>query len=173
MRGGNGGRPTSLLESTRAPGCVLQTLAVRALALDVGSKTIGLATSDEGGVIASACETLARRGHQLDARTVVDWVRQRSATHVVVGLPLELDGREGRRAKAVRAFIQVLGGELAQQSIAAKIIPWDERFSTAAAERTLIEADLSRARRKQHIDAVAAQFILQGWLDAQPREDDA
>ncbi|MBC8066924.1 MAG: Holliday junction resolvase RuvX [Deltaproteobacteria bacterium] len=146
---------------------------MRALALDVGSKTIGLASSDEGGVMALACETLARRGHQLDARTVVDWVRQRSATHVVVGLPLELDGREGRRAKAVRAFMQVLTGELAQQSVAAELVAWDERFSTAAAERTLIEADMSRARRKQHIDAVAAAFILQGWLDAQRREEDA
>jgi putative holliday junction resolvase len=146
---------------------------MRALALDVGSKTIGLASSDEGGVIASACETLARRGHQLDARTVVAWVRERSATHVVVGLPLELDGREGRRAKAVRAFMQVLVGELAEQSVAAKLVAWDERFSTAAAERTLIEADVSRARRKQHIDAVAAQFILQGWLDAQRPAEDA
>jgi putative pre-16S rRNA nuclease len=146
---------------------------MRALALDVGSKTIGLASSDEGGVMALACETLARRGHQLDARTVVDWVRQRSATHVVVGLPLELDGREGRRAKAVRAFMQVLVGELVQQSVVAELIAWDERFSTAAAERSLIEADMSRARRKLHIDAVAAQFILQGWLDAQRREEDA
>jgi putative pre-16S rRNA nuclease len=146
---------------------------MRALALDVGSKTIGLASSDEGGVIASANETLARRGHVDDARAVVAWVRERGATHVVVGLPLELDGREGRRAKAVRAFMRVLDDELAAQQVRAEIIAWDERFSTAAAERTLIEADLSRARRKQHIDAVAAQFILQGWLDAQHREEDA
>lgn len=146
---------------------------MRALALDVGSKTIGLASSDEGGMIATAVETLARRGHADDATAVVARVRERSATHVVVGLPLELDGREGRRAKAVRAFMQVLDAKLVEQQIGAQLIAWDERFSTAAAERTLIEADLSRARRKRHIDAVAAQFILQGWLDAQHREEDA
>ncbi|MBX7077943.1 MAG: Holliday junction resolvase RuvX [Nannocystaceae bacterium] len=143
---------------------------MRTLALDVGSKTIGLALSDEGGVIATACETLARKGQVDDARAVLAWVRTRGVGHVVVGLPLELDGREGRRARAVRTFVTALERELALAGVAVAVSTWDERFSTAAAERTLLEADLSRARRKQHVDAVAAQFILQGWLDAQPRE---
>ncbi len=143
---------------------------MRTLALDVGSKTIGLALSDEGGVIATACETLARAGQVEDARAVVAWVRARGVGHVVVGLPLELDGREGRRARAVRLFVTALERELAGAAVPVGVSTWDERFSTAAAERTLLEADVSRARRKQHIDAVAAQFILQGWLDAQPRE---
>ncbi len=139
---------------------------MRTLALDVGSKTIGLAISDEDGIIANALCTLARRGHADDARDIAARVRERAVRRVVVGLPLELDGREGRRARAVHAFVAALRTEL---DAAVDVATWDERFSTAAAERTLLEADLSRSKRKQHVDAVAAQFILQGWLDAQAR----
>lgn len=145
---------------------------MRALALDVGSKTIGLALSDTDRLIATAGETLARRGHVDDAREVGRVVRDREVSHVVVGLPLELDGREGRRARAVRAFMVALREHLDGSGARIEMTTWDERFSTAAAERTLIEADLSRARRKRHIDAMAAQFILQGWLDAQRMERD-
>lgn len=143
---------------------------MRTMALDVGSKTIGLAVSDEGGVIASACETLTRRGQVADAGAVLAWVRNRGVARVVIGLPLELDGREGRRARAVRAFMRELQAQVVTAAVPVAVETWDERFSTAAAERTLVEADLSRARRKQHIDAMAAQFILQGWLDAHPTE---
>jgi putative Holliday junction resolvase len=140
---------------------------MRALGLDVGSKTIGLARSDPGGVIATAWEVLARRGHEDDAREVVARVVAEDVSSIVVGLPLELDGREGRRARAVRAFIDALGSALSTLDRQVSILTWDERFSTAAAERTMIEADVSRAKRKEKIDAVAAQYILQGWLDAQ------
>ena len=140
---------------------------MRALGLDVGSKTIGLARSDPGGVIATAWEVLARRGQQDDAREVAARVAAEEAGTVVVGLPLELDGREGRRAKAVRAFIEALESALSTLDREVAVRTWDERFSTAAAERTMIEADVSRAKRKEKIDAVAAQHILQGWLDAQ------
>ncbi|MBL8944641.1 MAG: Holliday junction resolvase RuvX [Myxococcales bacterium] len=143
---------------------------MRALALDVGSKTIGLALSDTDRMIATAGHTLARRGHVDDAREVARVVAEREVGLVVVGLPFELDGREGRRARAVRAFIAVLREHFTTTGVAVELTTWDERFSTAAAERTLIEADMSRARRKQHIDAMAAQFILQGWLDAQRPE---
>lgn len=139
---------------------------MRALALDVGSKTIGLALSDAEQIIATACETLRRRGHVPDAVAVDQFVRDREVGHVVVGLPLELDGREGRRARAVREFMAALRGRFEQSGTTVELATWDERFSTAAAERTLLEADTSRARRKQHIDAMAAQFILQGWLDS-------
>lgn len=144
---------------------------MRALALDVGSKTIGLAFSDTERLIATASNTLARRGHVDDAREVGRMVREREVGHLVVGLPLELDGREGRRARAVRAFMAVLREQFAASGTDIELTTWDERFSTAAAERTLIEADMSRARRKHHIDAMAAQFILQGWLDAQRGRD--
>jgi putative Holliday junction resolvase len=136
---------------------------MRTLGLDVGSKTIGLALSDPGGVIASAWEVLARRGQDEDARAVADRIAREGVLAVVVGLPLELDGSDGRRARAVRRFVEALRSVVGD-SIAIEL--WDERFSTAAAERTLIEADVSRAERKKKIDAVAAQFILQGWLDA-------
>jgi putative holliday junction resolvase len=147
-----------------------------ALGLDVGSKTIGLARSDSEELIASAWEVLERRGHEQDAREIASRVEREPFEHVVVGLPLELDGREGRRVKAVRRFLEVLEPVLAGLS-GAKMPPtvhtWDERFSTAAAERTLLEADMSRARRKRKIDAMAAQFILQGWLDARRRGTEA
>lgn len=144
---------------------VLDRLGVRSLALDVGSKTIGLARSDETGLIASAWETLSRRGQAQDAAEVRRRVDATGASVVVVGLPLELDGSEGHRARRVRRFIAAL--ETALEG-AARIELWDERFSTAAAERSMIEGDLSRAKRKARIDAVAAQLILQGWLDARP-----
>jgi len=139
---------------------------MRALALDVGSKTIGLATSDPGGVIATPWETLARKGHVADAKEIVARVKAEAIERVVVGLPLELNGREGRRARAVREFLAVLEPALPD---AISVELWDERFSTAAAERALIQGDMSRARRKEKLDAVAAQFILQGWLDARSR----
>ena len=148
---------------------MLKRRRMRALGLDVGSKTIGLARSDPGGVIATAWDVLARQGQEADAREVAARVVAEDAATVVVGLPLELDGREGRRAKAVRAFIEALESALSSVALDRPVAvrTWDERFSTAAAERTMIEADVSRAKRKEKIDAVAAAHILQGWLDAQ------
>ena len=139
---------------------------MRALGLDVGSKTIGLALSDDSGLIASAWDVLSRQGHASDAARVVALVAAEDVAVVVVGLPLELDGRIGRRARAVHKFIEVLEPVLRERVPACTVVTWDERFSTAAAERTLIEGDVSRAKRKQKVDAMAAQFILQGWLDA-------
>lgn len=141
---------------------------MRALALDVGSKTIGVAVSDSEGSMAHAREVLRRAGHQADAKAVCELAAQLDAQVVVVGLPLELDGSVGHRARLVRRFTTVLEQTIEARAQALRVEPWDERFSTAAAERTLLEADLSRAKRKRTVDAVAAQFILQGWLDARP-----
>ena len=135
---------------------------MRALGLDVGSKTIGIAISDTSGSFASALRTHQRSGQQPDALEILQIAEKHEVTTVVVGLPLELDGSEGHRSRRVRAFIGALEKT---QNNGIRIVVWDERFSTAAAERTLLEADLSRQKRKRHIDAVAAQFILQGWLD--------
>lgn len=140
---------------------------MRSLGLDVGSKTIGRALGDASGLIATAYDVWARKGHVEDAREIVRQVGVEEVKAIVVGLPLELDGRVGRRARAVHRFVEALEAEMERQSAPTPIHLWDERFSTAAAERTLLEADVSRARRKQKIDAVAAQVILQGWLDAQ------
>lgn len=142
---------------------------MRALGLDVGSKTIGVAVADPSGTIASARGVLARKGHTADAAAIADLVRSEAADAVVVGLPLELDGTEGHRARLVLRFVAVLKAVLKDMPGPVTLHTWDERFSTAAAERTLLAADVSRARRKQTIDAMAAQFILQGWLEARRR----
>ncbi len=140
---------------------------MRALGLDVGSKTIGvavgIAADGQTSCIAMPREVMARAGHARDADTIARLVHELDAAVVVVGWPLELDGREGRRARLVGQFIDVLERRL---DGAAPVERWDERFSTAGAERVLLDGDASRAKRKAVIDALAAQQILQSWLDA-------
>jgi putative holliday junction resolvase len=150
---------------------VLKTPGMRALGLDVGSKTIGVAVSDPSGTIASPRQVLTRRGHAEDAAAVAALARELEAGAVVVGLPLELDGSVGHRARQVQRFLALLEPALSALPGSPRAYTWDERFSTAGAERALLQADVSRARRKQVIDAAAAQFILQGWLDGQRRKD--
>ena len=123
----------------------------RLMGLDVGSKTLGLALSDVTRTIASGLTTLSRTKFSADARRLGGFV---------VGLPVNLDGSEGPRAQATRAFARSLG-----KLTPIPILLWDERLSTAAAERTLLEADMSRRRRAQVIDKVAATLILQGALN--------
>ena len=142
---------------------------MRALGLDVGSKTIGVALSDPTGLIASARLTLPRKGTAPDVAAIAELCRREAVERVVVGLPLELDGEVGHRARQVQRFLGALAPALAAAEPAVGVETWDERFSTAAAERTLLAADVSRAKRKVHIDALAAQHILQGWLDARGR----
>lgn len=137
---------------------------MRVLGLDVGDKTIGVAASDELGLAAHPRETLARRGTRADVEAVARRVEQEAAGRVVVGLPLTLEGEIGPRARKVLAFADALRARLGE---AVPVDTWDERFSTVAAERVLLDADLSRARRKQVIDKQAAAYLLQGWLDAQ------
>jgi putative holliday junction resolvase len=136
---------------------------VRALGLDVGSKTIGVAVSDELGLAAHPVKTLARRGTAADAAALAALVAERGAQAVVVGWPLELSGQVGPRARRVEVLIEALSALLPPE---VPVHRWDERFSTVAVERVLIEGDLSRRRRKQVIDQQAAAYILQGWLDA-------
>jgi putative Holliday junction resolvase len=138
---------------------------MRALGLDVGSRTIGLALSDAEGIVASAAGVLERRGHVIDRAAILERVRANGVACVVMGLPLELDGTEGHRARLVRRLANALAPELGELGV--ELAWWDERYSSQAAERTLIEAGLSRARRRRTIDALAAQHILQAWLDAQ------
>ncbi|HEX8952562.1 MAG TPA: Holliday junction resolvase RuvX [Polyangia bacterium] len=134
---------------------------MRVLGLDVGSRTIGVAVSDELSVAAHGVTTLQRRGTQKDVAQVVELVRRYQAERIVVGMPYELDGSEGRRATRVRVFFDALA------AAGLAVDEWDERYSTVEAEATLLEANVSRARRKEVIDQMAAQVILQGWLDAQ------
>src|SRR5689334_4203395 len=121
---------------------------MRVLGLDVGSKTIGVAVSDELGMMAHARTTLARRGTRADAEAVAAAVTAESGERVVVGLPLTLEGDVGPRAKRVLVFVEALRARLA-----VPVETWDERFSTAAVERVLIESGMNRARRKEVIDS--------------------
>ena len=130
------------------------------IGLDLGSKTIGVAASDPDRRVAAPVETIARKRFNLDAQRILDLAAERRAAGLVLGLPINMDGSEGPRAQATRAFARNLG-RLTELPIAL----WDERLSTAAVERALIAADASRAKRKTVIDQHAAAFILQGALD--------
>ena len=133
---------------------------VRVLGLDVGSRTIGVAVSDELGVAAHGVTTLTRRGTVKDVVQVQELVRKYAVERVVIGMPYEIDGSVGRRAERVR----VLKDALAAAGLA--VDEHDERFSTVEAEEVLLAANVSRAKRKDVIDMMAAQVILQRWLDA-------
>ena len=135
---------------------------MRAVGLDVGSKTIGIAVSDELGIAAHPRETLPRGGTTTDVAAVLAVIAEVEASAVVVGIPYELSGREGLRAKRVRVLVDALRAALPP---AVELHEWDERFSTAEAERVLIAGDVSRERRREVIDRQAAAVILQGWLD--------
>jgi len=131
------------------------------LGLDLGTKTIGIAISDLTRQIASPLETIARRKFSEDAKRLLELAAQEKAGLIVLGLPLNMDGSEGPRAQSTRAFAR----NLARLS-EIRVEFWDERLSTAAVERMLIEADSSRARRAAVIDKLAATYILQSALDS-------
>jgi len=135
----------------------------RVLGLDVGSKTIGLALSDELAVAAYPLEKLMRRGTQADVEAVLQRARDAGVARIVVGLPLSLDGLVGPRARRVMVLVDALKTKLGDSL---EVVTWDERFSTVAVERVLVDADLSRARRREVVDKQAAAYILQGYLDS-------
>jgi putative Holliday junction resolvase len=130
------------------------------MGLDLGTKTIGLAISDIGRQIASPLRTMARTKFTADAKALLAEAVTHQAAALVLGLPLNMDGSEGPRVQATRAFARSLATltEL-------PILFWDERLSTAAVTRTLIAADTSRQRRDEVVDKMAAAYILQGVLD--------
>jgi putative pre-16S rRNA nuclease len=130
------------------------------IGLDLGSTTIGVAASDPDRRLATPVETIMRKRLRLDAERLLALAIERRAVGFVLGLPINMDGTEGPRAQATRAFARNLAA-LTELPIAL----WDERLSTAAVERALIAADASRARRKAVIDQHAAAYILQGALD--------
>ena len=130
------------------------------IGLDLGTKTIGVATSDPDRKLATVVETIARKTFSTDAKRLLALAAERNAVGFVLGLPLNMDGSEGPRAQSTRAFARNLG-KLTELPIAL----WDERLSTVAVERDLIAADVSRKKRAAVIDQHAAAFILQGALD--------
>jgi putative Holliday junction resolvase len=130
------------------------------IGVDVGTKRIGVATSDPDRLLATAVETIVRRTFATDAARLLAIVAERKAVGFILGLPMNMDGSEGPRAQGVRAFAR----NLARLS-GLPIALWDERLSSVAVERALIAQDVSRARRAKVIDQHAAAFILQGALD--------
>jgi len=132
----------------------------RLAGLDVGTKTIGLATCDAGWSFATPAETLRRTKFTVDLEALKAFVAKHAIVGVVVGLPLNLDGSDSPRTQSVRAFARNLA------PLALPILLWDERWSTVAVERAMIEADMSRAKRAEKVDAHAAAHILQGAIDA-------
>jgi len=132
----------------------------RLLGLDVGTKTIGLALSDVTRSIATPYHTVRRTKFTEDAKVIQEAVKEHQVGALVIGLPINLDGSEGPRAQSTRAFARNLAAR-----IEVPMVFWDERLSTAAVKRHLIEAGASRKRRAQVIDRMAAAYILQGALD--------
>ncbi len=139
---------------------------MRALGLDVGQKTIGVAITDEAEIAAHPVCVIARAGTDSDVSAIQTLVVEHAITDVVVGMPFELTGKIGHRARRVQQFAQALRDRLGET------LKWheqDERFTTAEAERVLLAADLSREKRKEVIDRQAAVVILQTWLQAWSR----
>jgi putative Holliday junction resolvase len=130
------------------------------IGLDLGTKTIGVATSDPDRKLATGVETITRKNFTADAARILLLANERHATGFVLGLPVNMDGSEGPRAQSTRAFARNLS-----KVTGLPIALWDERLSTAAVERELIAADVSRKKRAAVIDQHAAAFILQGALD--------
>lgn len=136
--------------------------------LDVGTKTIGLAVCDAGWSFAGPAETIRRTKFTNDLNQLEALVRTQDVKGLVVGLPLNMDGSDSPRTQSVRAFARNLA------SLELPILLWDERWSTQAVERAMIEADVSRSKRAEKVDALAAAHILQGAIDALanlPRHD--
>ena len=147
----------------------------RLIGIDLGTKTIGLALSDVERRIASPLETLRRGKFTKDAAELSKIVKRFEVAAIVVGLPLNMDGSAGPRAQSTQSFMRNLEGV-----IDCPVVGWDERLSTMAVTRTLLEADTSRARRGELVDKLAASYILQGAIDrlnmledARTREEDA
>ncbi|MGA2637636.1 Holliday junction resolvase RuvX [Methylocella sp.] len=132
----------------------------RLIGVDLGTKTIGLALSDVERRIATPLETIRRTKFTADAARLIALADQFDVAALVIGLPLNMDGSEGARVQATRAFVRNLGALTSRP-----FVYWDERLSTAAVTRSLIAQDASRARRAEVVDRMAAAYILQGALD--------
>ena len=132
----------------------------RLIGLDVGTKTIGTALCDAGWSIATAAELIRRTKFSVDKAALEKLISSQAVKGLVIGLPLNLDGTDSPRTQSVRAFARNL------EPLGLPILLWDERWSTQAVTRTLLDADASRARRAELVDKMAAAYILQGAIDA-------
>jgi len=133
---------------------------MRVLGLDIGERRIGVALSDPEGIIALALTVIERKSEDAALKQLIDLTQEHEVERIVIGLPRSLDGSLGKQAQAVQTFAESLAGctEL-------PVVTWDERLSTVAVERMMIEAGVKRDKRKKRLDSEAAAFILQGYLD--------
>ena len=154
------GSPTPLIAASAAALRAALPEGGVLLGLDLGTKTVGTALSDAGWRFATAGKTLPRGKFSRDLETLRALAQERHAAGIVLGLPLNMDGSEGPRAQSARAYARNLA------SLGLPVLLWDERWSTASAERDLIAQDVSRAKRAERIDSHAAAVILQAALDA-------
>lgn len=141
---------------------------MRKIALDVGDKTIGVALSDELGITGQGLTTIERVGIRKDCGKVMDLIREYGCDTVVIGLPLNLNGTDSVQTEKVREFRTMLENKMRSTGMQKVNVVWqDERFTTVMAERVLIDADVSRKKRKDVIDKQAAVIIMQSYLDSQ------
>ena len=133
---------------------------MRIMGLDIGTHTIGMAISDELGITAQGLKTLKRKSMEEDFKEITAIIYQFEIEKIIVGLPKNMDGTLGRQAEKVLKWIEAL-----RDKIQIPVATWDERLSTVGASKVLLEADLSRRKRKKVIDKIAAVLILQGYLD--------
>lgn len=138
---------------------------MRIIALDVGDKTIGVAVSDEMGWTAQGIEVIRRTNLTSDFKRLSELIESYHVDTILIGLPKNMNGTIGPRGELVKKFAETIQERFKSQSV----VLWDERLSTVGAERALISADVSRAKRKKVIDKMAAAFILQGYLDSLQR----
>lgn len=158
------------MEDREIPGALITTSAAEfrdalpdggvLIGLDIGSKTIGTAFCDAGWSFASPAELIVRSKFAKDKARLLAALATRPTAGIVIGLPINMDGSESPRSQSSRAFARNI------DDLGLPILLWDERWSTAAAERAMLEADLSRAKRAERIDSAAAAHILQGAIDA-------
>ncbi len=134
---------------------------MRILSLDVGKKKVGIAISDALGITAQPLDTLIRKAKKADLARIEKVIHDMNVSKIIVGLPLNMDGTEGTMAKEIYSFVKEL-----EKEIKIPVELWDERLTTMEAERLLLEADLSRKKRKKLDDKIAAQLILQSYLDS-------
>ena len=142
---------------------------MRKIALDVGDKTVGIALSDELGITAQGLMTLERVGIRKDTGKILDLVKEYQCDTIVIGLPKKLDGTDSPQTEKVYEFRTMLENKMRSTEMKDITVVWqDERFTTVMAERVLIDADVSRKKRKEVIDKQAAVIIMQGYLDSLP-----
>ena len=148
------------LARPRIQGLRIVSEQTRVMGLDIGEKRIGVALSDSLRIIAGALTVVDRVTDDAALKQIIDLARENEVERIVVGMPRSLDGSLGKQAQAVQSFVDLL-----KERTDIPVVTWDERLSTVAAERTMLETGMKRDKRKKHRDSLAAAIILQGYLD--------